>query len=86
LAERSQQVSSAFAEKAYALVPLQNGNSHRLGDPAQARGLSRQNGLAFAQRELGKLERIFFTLQWLQDSDLRRRNHVGLNKGSLTGS
>jgi hypothetical protein len=27
------------------------------------------------------LERTFFTLQWLQDPELRRRSHVGLNKG-----
>jgi hypothetical protein len=39
----------------------------------------RQNGLALALRELGKLERTFFTLQWLQDPELRRRSHVGLN-------
>jgi TnpA family transposase len=26
------------------------------------------------------LERTFFTLQWLQDPELRRRSHVGLNK------
>ena len=31
----------------------------------------RQNGLALALRELGKLERTFFTLQWLQDPELR---------------
>jgi TnpA family transposase len=41
----------------------------------------RQNSLALALRELGKLERSFFTLQWLQDPELRRRSHVGLNKG-----
>ena len=41
----------------------------------------RQNSLALALRELGKLERTFFTLQWLQDQELRRRSHVGLNKG-----
>ncbi len=41
----------------------------------------RQNALALALRELGKLERTFFTLQWLQDPELRRRSHVGLNKG-----
>src|ERR1700726_1099289 len=41
----------------------------------------RQNGLALALRELGKLDRTFFTLQWLQGPDLRRRSHVGLNKG-----
>jgi TnpA family transposase len=41
----------------------------------------RQNGLAHALRELGKLERTIFTLDWMQDPDLRRRSHVGLNKG-----
>jgi TnpA family transposase len=41
----------------------------------------RQNGLALALRELGKLERTLFTLEWLQDPELRRRSHVGLNKG-----
>ena len=41
----------------------------------------RQNGLAHALRELGKLERTLFTLDWLQDPELRRRSHVGLNKG-----
>ena len=41
----------------------------------------RQNGLALALRELGKLEPTFFTLQWLQDPELRRRSHVALNKG-----
>ena len=41
----------------------------------------RQNGLALALREIGKLERTVFTLDWLQDPELRRRTHVGLNKG-----
>ena len=41
----------------------------------------RQNSLALARRELGKLERTFFPLHWLQDPDLRRRSHGGLNKG-----
>jgi TnpA family transposase len=41
----------------------------------------RQNGLALALKELGKVERTLFTLQWLQDPELRRRSHVGLNKG-----
>jgi TnpA family transposase len=40
-----------------------------------------QNGLAQALRELGKLERTLFTLDWMQDPELRRRSHVGLNKG-----
>jgi TnpA family transposase len=41
----------------------------------------RQNGLAVALREAGRIERTLFVLQWLQDPDLRRRVQVGLNKG-----
>lgn len=41
----------------------------------------RQNGLAVALRELGRIERTLFTLEWLQNVELRRRVHVGLNKG-----
>ena len=41
----------------------------------------RQNGLALALRELGRVERTLFTLEWLQSPELRRRVHVGLNKG-----
>lgn len=41
----------------------------------------RQNGLAKALRELGRIERTLFILDWLQDPALRRRVQVGLNKG-----
>jgi len=41
----------------------------------------RQNGLALAMRELGRLERSIFMLDWLRDIDLRRRTQAGLNKG-----
>ena len=41
----------------------------------------RQNSLALALRELGRIERTLFTLYWLQDPALRRRVQVGLNKG-----
>ena len=41
----------------------------------------RQNGLAIALRELGRIERTLFILDWLQSVDLRRRVHAGLNKG-----
>jgi TnpA family transposase len=41
----------------------------------------RQNGLAVALKELGKIERTLFTLDWLQDVELRRRVTAGLNKG-----
>lgn len=41
----------------------------------------RQNGLATALRELGRLERTLFTLDWIQNPELRRRVQAGLNKG-----
>jgi TnpA family transposase len=41
----------------------------------------RQNGLALALRELGRIERTLFTLDWVQDPALRRRVTAGLNKG-----
>jgi TnpA family transposase len=41
----------------------------------------RQNGLAVALRELGRIERTLFTLEWMQNVELRRRVQIGLNKG-----
>ncbi len=41
----------------------------------------RQNGLALALRELGRIERTLFSLEWMQSVELRRRVQVGLNKG-----
>ncbi len=41
----------------------------------------RQNGLAVALRDLGRIERSLFTLDWLRDPVLRRRANAGLNKG-----
>ncbi len=42
----------------------------------------RQNGLALALRELGRIERTLFVLDWLENVDnLRRRVTAGLNKG-----
>ena len=41
----------------------------------------RQNSLALALREIGRIERTLFILDWLQNVDLRRRVNNGLNKG-----
>ena len=41
----------------------------------------RQNGLAVALREFGRIECTLFTLDWLQNVELRRRVNAGLNKG-----
>jgi TnpA family transposase len=41
----------------------------------------KQNTLAKALREIGRLERTLFTLHWISDPGLRRRSNAGLNKG-----
>lgn len=42
----------------------------------------RQDGLAVGLRELGRIERTLLILDWLQNTELRRRVHAGLNKGN----
>ena len=41
----------------------------------------KQNALARTIREIGRLERTLFTLEWISDPALRRRANAGLNKG-----
>ena len=41
----------------------------------------RQNGLAMALKEVGRIERTLFILKYLQDVQLRRRINAGINKG-----
>lgn len=41
----------------------------------------RRNGLAWALKEIGKIERSIFYLEWMKSPDLRRRVTAGLNKG-----
>ena len=41
----------------------------------------RQNELALALREVGRVERSLFLLRWIADADLQRRAQLGLNKG-----
>jgi TnpA family transposase len=41
----------------------------------------RQNSLHAALREVGRMERTLFMLEWMQDPELRKRVQVGLNKG-----
>ena len=41
----------------------------------------RQHDLATALREIGRVERTLFMIEWVLDPHMRRRAHVGLNKG-----
>jgi TnpA family transposase len=42
--------------------------------------------VALALREIGRVERTFFTLDWLQDPELRWRTPVGLNRSEATNA
>ncbi|NRO98794.1 Tn3 family transposase [Paraburkholderia sp. NMBU_R16] len=46
----------------------------------------RQNGLALAMREIGRIERTLFLIDWLLDPELRQRVTAGLNKGEARNS
>jgi TnpA family transposase len=46
----------------------------------------RQNSLALALREIGRMERTLYTLAWLEDPALRRRVTASLNKGEARNS
>lgn len=46
----------------------------------------RQNGVAAGLRELGRLERTLFTLDWIEDPELRRGPSRELNKGESRNS
>lgn len=41
----------------------------------------RQHELALALREIGRIERTLFIVNWLLDADMQRRAQIGLNKG-----
>ena len=41
----------------------------------------RQHDLAIALREIGRVERTLFIIDWLLDANMQRRAQIGLNKG-----
>lgn len=41
----------------------------------------RQHELAVALREIGRVERTLFIIDWLLDAEMQRRAQIGLNKG-----
>jgi TnpA family transposase len=47
----------------------------------QLASFPRQNELAIALREIGRIERTIFILTWVSSIDMQRRAQIGLNKG-----
>ncbi len=41
----------------------------------------RRHDLAIALREIGRVERTLFIIEWLLDADMQRRAQIGLDKG-----
>lgn len=67
--------------KSQFLRPITNGFIARSARLLCKRRYPRQNGLAKALREIGRIERTLFMLDWFRDPALRRRVQAGLNKG-----
>ena len=57
----------------------QAGHGDGLADAASSAAI-RAKTVAVALRELGRIERTLFILDWLQNVELRRRFHAGLNR------
>ena len=47
----------------------------------QLASFPRQNELAIALREIGRMERTIFILSWISSISVQRRTQIGLNKG-----
>ena len=62
-------------------VSLGSGHASASGMLQRLYAYPRQNGLAVALREIGRIERTLFTLDWIRDPVLRSRANAGLNKG-----
>ena len=45
------------------------------------RGYPRQHALAEALKEIGRVERTLFILEWALDADMQQRTQIGMNKG-----
>lgn len=59
-------------------------NSGRIEPHQMLRKLAsypRQHNLAVALREVGRIERTLFLIDWILDADMQRRAQIGLNKG-----
>ena len=77
----AEHVRAHWGELLRLAVSVRSGHASASGMLRRLAAYPRQNGLAVALREVGRIERTLFTLDWLKDPDLRRRANAGLNKG-----
>jgi TnpA family transposase len=62
-------------------VSIRSGTSTASAMLKRLSAYPRQNGLAVALREIGRIERSLFTMDWLKSPELRRRAHAGPQQG-----
>ena len=74
-------VRAHWGEALRLAVSVGSGHASASGMLRRLAAYPRQNGLAVALREIGRVERSLFTLDWLRSGELRRRANAGLNKG-----
>lgn len=63
------------------VASLNAGHAAPAAMPRKLAAYERQNQLAVALQEVGKIERTLFMLDWLENPDLHRRCQAGINKG-----
>jgi hypothetical protein len=69
----SPRASASSGTKTLYLVTLKKARlDERVAHGAKAPQLSRQNEMTVALRNIGQIERPLFSLEWLQDVELRR--------------
>jgi len=66
-------------------VSVGSGHASASGMLRRLAAYPRQNGLAVALREIGRVERSLSTLDWLRSSELRRRANAGMRGNLCSG-
>lgn len=78
---REKQIRENWAEVLRLAASIQRGTVTASLMLSRLAAYPRQNNLAWALREIGRIERTLFTLEWFENPQLRHRATVGLNKG-----
>jgi TnpA family transposase len=78
---QEKQILANWAEVRRLAASIQHGTVSASTMLSKLAAYPRQNRLAWALREIGRIERTLFTLDWLESPALRRRVNNGLNKG-----
>lgn len=78
---QEKQIVANWPELLRLAASVKHGQVSASGMLSKLAAYPRQNRLAAVLRDIGRIERALFTLEWLESPALRRRVNNGLNKG-----